>query len=182
MKPETSHGKRHEKYCGWYLWMISTIGQAFAGQIQIYSTVLAQCEALKGVTHCGRGSSMVAIHFRKIRSWKGDTLQAVMVYWKMMTGSGQWYSERQTSAMAELGMGMSQHLKEEKCLQISHCTDFMRKGIEVLIFCQASLLVIAIDDRFQWKSSMVSNLKHISKSIWLVAVTANHFCWCQARH
>lgn len=86
------------------------------------------------------------------------------------------YSERQTSAMAELGMGMSQHLKEEKCLQISHCTDLMRKGIEVLIFCQASLLVIAIDDRFQWKSSMVSNLKHISKSIWLVAVTANLFC------
>lgn len=81
-----------------------------------------------------------------------------------------------------LGMGTSQPPKEEKCLQISHCIDLMRKGVEIPVVCQASLLVLAIDDRLQWKSSVVSNLKHIPKNTWFVAVTANHFCSCQAGH
>lgn len=78
--------------------------------------------------------------------------------------------------MAELGTGMSQHPKEEKCLQISHCIDLMGKGVKILIVCQANLLVLAMANRLRWKSSMVSNLKHISESIWLIAATANHFC------
>lgn len=52
----------------------------------------------------------------------------------------------------------------------------MRKGVEVPTPCQASPQILAIDDRFQGKSFGVSNLKHISKSMWLIAVTLNHFC------
>lgn len=71
---------------------------------------------------------------------------------------------------------MSQHLRRKKCLHASHCAGLMRKGEEIPVPRQASLQVFAVDDRLQGKSLGISNLKHISKSVWLIAVTVGPFC------
>lgn len=178
------------------LWMISTIGQAWIYRANIdlqhcISTVWGTktcytlwerhvhgCHPFQKNQELERRCMAVSDGFLK-----GIALQAVMVFWKSAfqntSGHGilkgrllPWQSWDRNFT-APKGGKMSPDLT----LHWSH-----EKGVEVPIVCQASLLALAADNRFQWKSSIVSNLKDISKSIWLIAAIASHFCWYLARH